>query len=374
MPLSPDGRVQGMWKKLNSKNQLNDIHHCDFPFYKWRRIAENLEAWKFHSSKNPKWMHNGFQLITADNLKTFSLCKFISQNTAYECMAFDKSNLNEYSEGFFIPFLHDCKSDFITSDIFYHIDLVTQERMYPKEFNIEKQCSSKLSHETDGLRFWINNIESLVNTYWNSSSNIKVHEHLMTTQIFDNCESCHLLKIPLPEYKTEWLKRPSFVKIYKNKNEILFGSVKFEVDHNGELNAILDLKKISVEQEQRLLKAFSIKSVPFRIVFHRRNSNGLFLGEDIQDPLEDEQIDVLASFESHICQNGRLCGHVLKYGQRMRDPLCDTLEPGLSYVGYHDPISGVPVGPTFILLIGGSLIYNPQGKFPGDILFFMFNR
>ena len=62
---------------------------------------------------------------------------------------------------------------------------------------------------------------------------------------------------------------------------------------------------------------------------------------------------------------------MLKYGQRMRDPLCDTLEPGLSYVGYHDPISGVPVGPTFTLLIGGSLIYNPQGKFPGDIFFYV---
>ena len=87
------------------------------------------------------------------------------------------------------------------------------------------------------------------------------------------------------------------MKLYKNKNEILFGTVKFEVDHNGEPNAIIDLKKISVEQEQRLLKAFSIKSVPFRIVFYRSNFNGLFLGEGIQDALEDEQIDVLASFE-----------------------------------------------------------------------------
>ena len=60
------------------------------------------------------------------------------------------------------------------SDIFYHIDLVTQERMYPKEFNVEKECVSKLSHEIDGLRFWIKNIDSLVNTYWNSSSNFKV--------------------------------------------------------------------------------------------------------------------------------------------------------------------------------------------------------
>ena len=102
------------------------------------------------------------------------MCKSISPTTAYECITFDKSNLNEYCEGFFIPFLHDCKSDFITSDIFYHIDLVTQERIYPKEFKIEKQCAAKLSDEADGLRFWINNIVPLVHTYWNSSSNIEV--------------------------------------------------------------------------------------------------------------------------------------------------------------------------------------------------------
>ena len=56
--------------------------------------------------------------------------------------------------------------------------------MYPKEFNIEEQCASKLSHETDGLRFWINNIESLVNTYWNSSSNIKV-KHMYNDSVID---------------------------------------------------------------------------------------------------------------------------------------------------------------------------------------------
>ena len=112
----------------------------------------------------------------------------------------------------------------------------------------------------------------------------------MTAKIFNNCEGCHLLTISLPEYKIDWLKRPNFVKLYKNKNEILFGTVKFEVDHSGEPNAIIDLKKTSVDQESQLLKAFSIQSVPFRIVFYRSNFNGLFLGED-------EQIDVLASFE-----------------------------------------------------------------------------
>ena len=120
----------------------------------------------------------------------------------------------------------------------------------------------------------------------------------MTAQIFDNCESCHLLKISLPEYKMEWLKKPSFVKLYKNKNEMFFGTVKFEIDANGESNAIIDLKKISsVEQKQLLLKLFSLKSVPFKIVFYRSDFNGMFLGEGIQGTLEDEQMNVLAVFE-----------------------------------------------------------------------------
>ena len=120
----------------------------------------------------------------------------------------------------------------------------------------------------------------------------------MTAQIFDNCESCHLLKISLPEYKMEWLKKPSFVKLYKNKNEIFFGTVKFEIDANGESNAIIDLKKISsVEQKQLLLKLFSLKSVPFKIVLYRSDFNGMFLGEGIQGTLEDEQMNVLAVFE-----------------------------------------------------------------------------
>ena len=52
--------------------------------------------------------------------------------------------------------------------------MVTQERIYPKEFKIEKQCVAKLSDKTGGLLFWINNIESLANRYWNSSNNVEV--------------------------------------------------------------------------------------------------------------------------------------------------------------------------------------------------------
>ena len=56
---------------------------------------------------------------------------------------------------------------------------------------------------------------------------------------------------------------------------------------------------------------------------------------------------------------------MLKYGKRLRDPLCDVFVDGLAYVGYHHPYSGIPEGPTFTFLIGGSLLYNPSGSLPG---------
>ena len=34
-------------------------------------------------------------------------------------------------------------------------------------------------------------------------------------------------------------------------------------------------------------------------------------------------------------------------------------------MGYHDPITGKPIGPTFTSLIGGSILYSPDGKYSG---------
>ena len=74
------------------------------------------------------------------------------------------------------------------------------------------------------------------------------------------------------------------------------------------------------------------------------------------------------NFLGHICKNGKLCGHILKFGRRLRDPLCDReVSNLLGYVGYHNPISGEPEGPTITMLIGDSILYNPSGKFPGTI-------
>ena len=80
-----------------------------------------------------------------------------------------------------------------------------------------------------------------------------------------------------------------------------------------------------------------------------------------------DQNDVPAPyFLGHICKDGKLCGHILKFGRRLRDPLCDREQSNLlTYVGYHNPISGEPEGPTITMLIGESIIYNPSGKYPG---------
>ena len=79
---------------------------------------------------------------------------------------------------------------------------------------------------------------------------------------------------------------------------------------------------------------------------------------------------------SHVCKNGQLCGLVKKYGIRQRDPICDKVviqerEPP-AYVAYHDPITGNPIGPTFISLIGGSILYSPDGKYPGKNIAYIY--
>ena len=58
MSHSPDGRIQGVWKKFNSKNEMQEIHSGRCPGHKWSRIAENLDAWLLQISSKPAWMHS----------------------------------------------------------------------------------------------------------------------------------------------------------------------------------------------------------------------------------------------------------------------------------------------------------------------------
>ena len=83
--------------------------------------------------------------------------------------------------------------------------------------------------------------------------------------------------------------------------------------------------------------------------------------------------NTIAIFIGHICKNGQLCGVVKKYGRRLRDPICDKICPKSlrngalpAYIGYHHPITGYPIGPTFHTLIGGSILYSPDKNYPGN--------
>ena len=69
--------------------------------------------------------------MTADNFKTFSICKSVGPDAAYECFAFDKSNFNGLYQDFFIP-----KENISIENqpTLYHINFLTQEKIYPNTF------------------------------------------------------------------------------------------------------------------------------------------------------------------------------------------------------------------------------------------------
>ena len=85
MSHSPDGRIQGVWKKFNSKNEVQEIHSGRYPGHKWSRIAENLDAWLLQISSKPAWMHSGRYSIFVlmihnaerDNTETFHTPKLL---------------------------------------------------------------------------------------------------------------------------------------------------------------------------------------------------------------------------------------------------------------------------------------------------------
>ena len=85
----------------------------------------------------------------------------------------------------------------------------------------------------------------------------------------------------------------------------------------------------------------------------------------------DEEIEseykVAITYVGHLCKSGNLCGIVKKFGVRLRDPsLCLTYYPdSLAYIGFQDA-QGQIQGPTFKHLLGSSILYSPDGMYPGD--------
>ena len=113
--------------------------------------------------------------------------------------------------------------------------------------------------------------------------------------------------------------------------------------------------------------------VIIRITFQRLflNRNNLLLFFYYHVGSESINSNIISIFISNVCENGQLCGLVKKYGRRLRDPICDkicleSLERSPAYVAYHDPLTGNPIGPTFHTLIGESILYSPNGLYPGQ--------
>ena len=58
----------------------------------------------------------------------------------------------------------------------------------------------------------------------------------------------------------------------------------------------------------------------------------------------------------------------------MRDQdLCNKIEENLiSYLAYHSPQTGFAIGPSYFFLIGGSVLYSPNGHFSGDNISYIY--
>ena len=105
--------------------------------------------------------------MTPNNFKTFCLCKYISQNIAYECTEVDGSKLANL-DGFFIP-----KESYLfgqerldTYSSLHHVNLITKRKIFPKKQYLQRKCK-----ETSGLKSWKKNV---VPQYFSYNSTNKV--------------------------------------------------------------------------------------------------------------------------------------------------------------------------------------------------------
>ena len=94
-----------------------------------------------------------------------------------------------------------------------------------------------------------------------------------------------------------------------------------------------------------------------------------FLASNQNDDEFDKSNYYSLIVESYICKTGTVCGYVKKYGIRARDTFtykCNKIKfeknpnkihifddvDGLVYFGFHDGLTGKPVGPIYKRLLG----------------------
>ena len=114
---SPEGRIQGVWKRFNSKNELQEIHSGRCLGQKWSRIAENLDAWLLQISSKPAWMHSG----------RYSILVSIIHNAE-----------REKPKTFHTPKTRSPKAELLQEGIFFLLQLFARDVLVMKKLEIEK--------------------------------------------------------------------------------------------------------------------------------------------------------------------------------------------------------------------------------------------
>jgi hypothetical protein len=159
------------------------------------------------------------------------------------------------------------------------------------------------------------------------------------------------LELDLPELKSQPHLHPQFIKIDHNGVQVFSGALEYNPETG---KAIIDVTKNNEKFSQALEQGsefmpfhFEFSSAPFT---DHLNTYGF-----------DSQVAGSLIIQGHLCLNGKLCGLVRKFGRILRAPdfPCKdhVIHRELSFVGYLDPNTGYPTGPSYRLLVGGSMLY-----------------
>ena len=301
------------------KKQLVEVSHCQFD-----------PIWTIIGSV-PHLVYSqqiqGYSLFTED-FSHFYLCKGFSESLRIQCSTIEKSLLSEKDGFWSIP------EDFKHENLKFSHFVKKKDQEQLEQFSGQELLID--SQNIHLLNDWVEWIESdeVIPYFYEKVSNRLISSD---TEQFD-------MEIDMSE-----MKLPP-IMVFK----------KAEIEQNGiVIFEATDLNPDSHTSFTKLDSAFFQPHLPslIKVIAHYPNAT--------LKAIVNEKHEITFGISSYICQDGKLCGLVKKYGRMLRDPtICHKVqEEPLSLIALFDE-KGNQQGPTFHFLIGDSIIYNPTGHFP----------
>ena len=169
------------------------------------------------------------------------------------------------------------------------------------------------------------------------------------------------IRIDIHESKIPSNMKPKFVVVYHNDKRVHKGKINFD-NRTGE--ALIDLR-FSKDKFDEIFNSTG-RFLPFIFKFMTNSKKTARL-------LHYKGIKITKSVsivvDGYVCKNGMLCGYIRKYGIRSRDNsiyICNDVSlKDMVYFGYHEGLHCKPIGPTYKMLFGGSILVSEHGKFSG---------